>query len=311
MRTKEQYIEGLRKMKRNLYFNGSKIDRDDEEQLPALNVMGFTFDAPHIPEFKELCTAKSHLTGETINRFCHIHQNPQDLHNKQDMTRTLCRTGRMCIQRCMGTDAINAVNAASFEADKQNNGSTQYHKNFLKWLENFQKNDLVGCCAQTDMKGERLKRPAEQTDPDMYLRVVEKKSDGIVVRGCKLHISEASIADEIMVIPTRILGPDEQQYAVSFAVPADYDGVKQVVHIHKIRKRTHFKTGNPEIGYTDSYVIFDDVFVPWERVFLCGEYHSRRRAGHALCPVPSSQLLRLQTGHRRYASGACFSGGKT
>jgi hypothetical protein len=178
MRTKEQYIEGLRKMKRNLYFNGSKIDRDDEEQLPALNVMGFTFEAPHIPEYKDLCTAKSHLTGETINRFCHVHQNPQDLHNKQDMTRTLCRTGRMCIQRCMGTDALNAVNAASFEADKQNNGSTQYHKNYLKWLENFQRHDLVGSCAQTDMKGERLKRPAEQTDPDMYLRVVEKKSDG-------------------------------------------------------------------------------------------------------------------------------------
>ncbi|PKN83799.1 MAG: aromatic ring hydroxylase, partial [Deltaproteobacteria bacterium HGW-Deltaproteobacteria-1] len=186
MRTREQYIEGLKKMKRNLYYNGSKIDRDDEEQLPSLNVMGFTFDAPHIPELRDLCTVKSHLTGETINRFCHIHQNPQDLHNKQDMTRTLCRTGRMCIQRCMGTDAINAVNAASFEADKQNNGSTQYHKNFIRWLENFQKNDLAGCCAQTDMKGERLKRPAEQTDPDMYLRVVEKKSDGIVVRGCKL-----------------------------------------------------------------------------------------------------------------------------
>ncbi len=272
MRTKEQYIKGLRKMKRNLYFNGSKIDRDDEEQLPALNVMGFTFDAPHIPEFKDLCTAKSHLTGETINRFCHVHQNSDDLHRKQDMTRALCRTGRMCIQRCMGVDAINGVNAASYEADKQNNGGTEYHKNFLKWLENFQRNDLVGCCAQTDMKGERLKRPAEQTDPDMYLRVVGKKKDGIVVRGCKLHISEASIADEIIVVPTRILGPDEQQFAVSFAVPADYDGVKQVVHIHKIRKRTHFKTGNPDIGYTDSYVIFDDVFVPWERVFLCGEY---------------------------------------
>jgi aromatic ring hydroxylase len=104
------------------------------------------------------------------------------------------------------------------------------------------------------MKGERLKRPAEQIDPDMYLRVVEKKKDGIVVRGCKLHISEASIADEIIVIPTRILGPDEQQYAVAFAVPADYDGVKQVVHIHKTRKRTHFKTGNPFQDYYDHRV---------------------------------------------------------
>jgi len=83
MRTKEQYIEGLRKMKRNLYFNGSQIDRDDEEQLPALNVMGFTFEAPNIPELRDLCTVRSHLSGETINRFCHVHQNPEDLHKNR------------------------------------------------------------------------------------------------------------------------------------------------------------------------------------------------------------------------------------
>ncbi|NMC97632.1 MAG: aromatic ring hydroxylase, partial [Deltaproteobacteria bacterium] len=163
MRTREQYIERLRKMRRNLYHDGEKIDRDDEIQAPVLNVMGLTFDAVHDPELKDLCTATSHLTGETINRFCHVHQSTDDLHKKQDMTRALCRKAGMCIQRCMGTDALNAVNAASFEADKVNNGNTQYHKNFLKWLERFQKEDLVGSCAQTDMKGERLKRPAEQT----------------------------------------------------------------------------------------------------------------------------------------------------
>jgi aromatic ring hydroxylase len=115
-----------------------------------------------------------------------------------------------------------------------------------------------------------MKRPIEQTDPDMYLHVVEKKSDGIVVRGCKVHISEASIADEIIVIPTRALGPDEKDYAVAFAVPADHEGVKQVLSIHNFRKRTTFKKGFAG-GYTDSYIIFDNVFVPWDRVFLCGE----------------------------------------
>jgi 4-hydroxybutyryl-CoA dehydratase/vinylacetyl-CoA-Delta-isomerase len=271
MRTKEQYIEGLRKMRRNLYYDGDKIDRDDEVQVPTLNIMGFTFEATQMPELKDLCTATSHLTGETINRFCHVHQSPEDLHKKQDMTRALCRKVGFCIQRCMGVDATNAINAVSYEADKLNNGNTEYHKNFLSWLENFQKNDLVGCCAQTDMKGERLKRPGQQTDPDMYLRMIEKKSDGIVVRGCKLNISEASIADEILVVPTRMLGPDEKEYAVAFAVPADYEGVKQVVHVHRNRTRTHFETGHPDGGYTDSYVLFDDTFIPWERVFLCGE----------------------------------------
>jgi len=128
MRTKEQYYEGLKKMRRNLYFDGNKIDRADEVQQKVLNVMGVTFDAVNDPELKDLCTATSHLTGETINRFCHVHQSREDLHKKQDMTRALCRKVGLCIQRCMGVDALNAVNAASFEADKQNNGNTEYHK---------------------------------------------------------------------------------------------------------------------------------------------------------------------------------------
>ncbi|MFW6080439.1 MAG: 4-hydroxyphenylacetate 3-hydroxylase family protein [Desulfosalsimonas sp.] len=270
MRTREQYLEGLKKLRRNLYFNGEKIDRDDEVQMQAINVMSVTFDEAATPEGAGLCTATSHLTGEKINRFCHVHQSVEDLHKKQDMTRYLCRKVGGCIQRCMGVDGLNAINAASHEADRVNNGSTEYYKNFLKWLEYFQKNDLVGCCAQTDMKGERLRRPAEQTDPDMYLHVTEKKKDGIVVRGCKLHISEASIADEILVVPTRALGPNEKEYAVAFAVPADHEGLIQVVHPHNARPRDHYKRGF-DSGATDSYVIFDDAFIPWERVFLCGE----------------------------------------
>jgi aromatic ring hydroxylase len=270
MRTKQEYIDGLKKLRRNLYFNGSKIDRDDEMQANALNVMGVTFDEAASPEGEALCTATSHITGEKINRFTHVHQSTEDLHKKQDMTRYLCKKVGGCIQRCMGVDAVNAINSVSFEADKLNNGNTEYHKNFLKWLEYFQKNDLVGCCAQTDMKGERLKRPAEQTDPDMYLHVTEKKKDGIVVRGCKLHISEASIADEVLVVPTRALGPNEKDYAVAFAIPADHEGLIQVVHPHSARKRDHFERGFNG-GYTDSYLLFDDTFIPWDRVFLCGE----------------------------------------
>ncbi|MFW6333767.1 MAG: 4-hydroxyphenylacetate 3-hydroxylase family protein [Desulfosalsimonas sp.] len=270
MRTKQEYIAGLKKMRRNLYFNGDKIDRDDEVQMNALNVMGVTFDEAASAEGEELCTATSHLTGEKINRFCHVHQSPADLHKKQDMTRYLCKRVGGCIQRCMGVDAVNAINAVSFEADKLNKGNTAYHENFLKWLENFQKNDLVGCCAQTDMKGERLKRPADQADPDMYLRVTEKNKDGIIVKGCKLHISEASIADEILVVPTRALGPGEKEYAVAFAVPADHEGVIQVVHPHSSRPRDHYKRGF-DGGYTDSYLLFEDTFIPWDRVFLCGE----------------------------------------
>ncbi|KLU61162.1 4-hydroxybutyryl-CoA dehydratase/vinylacetyl-CoA-delta-isomerase [Peptococcaceae bacterium CEB3] len=270
MRTRAEYIERLGKMNHNLYFNGEKIDRLDERQEGAINVMGLTFDAVWDPASKDLCTATSHLTGETISRFNHIHQSVEDLHKKQDMTRLLVNKVGQCIQRCMGIDAANAIHAVSYEAQKSPKAKTAYHDNWLKWLERFQREDLVASCAQTDVKGERLKRPAEQIDPDMYVHVMEERSDGIIVRGCKVHISEASISDEILVVPNRALQKGEEAYALAFAVPSDYEGVKQVVHFHNYRKRDTYERGI-EYGYTDSYVIFDDCFIPWERVFLCGE----------------------------------------
>ncbi|MFX0179432.1 MAG: 4-hydroxyphenylacetate 3-hydroxylase family protein [Candidatus Hodarchaeota archaeon] len=271
MRTKEEFMQDLSKMKKNIFYDGERIDRLDERQIPCINTIGTTFELVEDPEYANLLLAKSHLTGETINRFTHIHQNTDDLHKKQDMTRKICQRVGGCIQRCMGCDATNAVYNVSYEADKSNDGKTNYHENFKKWLERFQKEDLIAACAQTDVKGNRIKRPADQEDPDMYVHVLEKKENGIIVRGCKVHISEASVSDEILVVPTRALRPEDKDYAVAFALPADYEGVKQVVTIHNFRKRDHFKRGFMP-GATDSYVIFDDVFVPWERVFLCGEY---------------------------------------
>jgi aromatic ring hydroxylase len=271
MRTKQQYIQGLAKMKRNVYFDGKLIDRTDERQMDCINTIGTTFDEAAKPENQELCTAISHLTGERINRFTHIHQSTDDLHNKQDMTRMLCQKVGGCIQRCMGIDATNAIYNVSYEADKMNKDATRYHENFKKWLIRFQNEDLVGCCAQTDVKGDRMLRPADQPNPDAYVRIKERLSDGIVVSGCKLHISEASVADEVLVVPTRALRPEDKDYAVAFAVPGDWEGLKQVVTIHNLRPREHFKRGFAP-GSTDSYIIFDDCFVPWERVFLAGEW---------------------------------------
>jgi len=271
MRTKEQYIQGLAKMRRNLYFDGELIDRTDERQMDCINTIGTPFEEAARPENQDLCTAISHLTGERINRFTHIHQNTDDLHKKQDMTRMLCQKVGGCIQRCMGIDATNAIYNVSYEADKMNNGATEYHENFKKWLTRFQTEDLVGCCAQTDVKGDRMRRPADQPDPDAYVRIKERLSDGIVVSGCKLHISEASVADEVLVVPTRSLRAEDKDYAVAFALPGDWEGMKQVVTIHNFRPREHFKRGFMP-GATDSYIIFDDCFVPWERVFLAGEF---------------------------------------
>ncbi|MBN2026732.1 MAG: aromatic ring hydroxylase [Actinobacteria bacterium] len=271
MRTKEEYIKGLSKMRRNIYFDGELIDRDSELQMDCINVIGTTFDEANKPENEGLMTAISHLTGNKINRFTHIHQNTDDLHKKQDMTRFLCQKVGGCIQRCMGIDATNAIYNVSYEADKANDGATEYHENFKKWLIRFQDEDLVGCCAQTDVKGDRMLRPADQPNPGAYVRIKERLADGIVVDGCKLHISEASVADEVLVVPTRALRKEDSDYAVAFAVPGDWEGMKQVVTIHNLRPREVYKRGFVP-GATDSYIIFEDCFVPWDRVFLAGEH---------------------------------------
>ncbi|MBW2617392.1 MAG: aromatic ring hydroxylase [Deltaproteobacteria bacterium] len=274
MRTRHDWIGGLKKMGRNVYLQGEKVDRDDERLARAVDTIGITFDLAAEDEYADLMTATSHLTGEKINRFCHIHQSKEDLHKKQDMTRLICRRVGGCIMRCMGIDGANAISCVSFEADKSNNGSTQYYQNFIDWLTRFQAEDLVGCCAQTDVKGNRPQRPSQQKDPDAYVRVVEKKKDGIVVRGCKIHNSVAAQADEIIVVPTRALLPEEKEWAVAFAVPGDWEGVKQVVRASSVRPRKLFKKGF-ETGMSESMTFFEDAFIPWERVFLCGE------TGHA------------------------------
>jgi len=270
VRTSEEYVEKLKRMKRNVYINGKLVDRDCPELIPSINVLAKTFDLVDDPEFKDLLVAKSHLTNGNVNRFTHINQSVDDLLKKQQLIRKLCHLTGGCIQRCMGCDAINALCSVTYEIDKAYD--TEYHKNFLKFLEYFQKEDLTAAAAQTDVKGNRALRPHQQKDPDLYVRVVEKRDDGIVVRGAKNHITMAAVADEIICLPTRAMTDKDADYAVAFAIPADTEGIKLVTHVANPRPRKFFKAPAAEFGFADSFVIFDDVFVPWERVFMCGEW---------------------------------------
>ncbi len=269
MRTAEQYREKLRSMRKNVYIDGELVERDDPRLIPGQNVVAETFNFAADPKYADLMTAKSHITGKTINRFTHIHQSVDDLLKKQEMTRVLCQHVGGCIQRCMGIDAMNALSVVTKDCDLAM--GTNYHERFLKYLEYFQENDLVGNCAQTDVKGDRMKRPHEQVDPDLYLRVVEKRSDGIVVRGAKAHNTIAPYADEIIVVPTRFMTEKEADWSVAFAVPADTEGVYLICRATAPRQRKKFKAPIEQYGSADSLTVFDNVFVPWERVFLCGE----------------------------------------
>jgi aromatic ring hydroxylase len=267
IRTAAEYRESLSAMKPNIYMNGEVMGRDN---LPGTEIMELTCELAHVEAVKHLTTTTSHITGQPINRFCHIHQNQEDLLTKQEMTRMAARMVGGCIARCMGIDAMNALSVITYQCDQDH--GTEYHQRFLEYLKYFQNNDIVGCCAQTDVKGHRMRRPAKQSDPDLYLRVIEKKKDGIVVRGAKAHNSFAPLADEIIVTPTRFLGPDEGDWAVAFAVPGDHPGVKLVCRGAKYRDRiSELASPFSGKGEIESLTIFDDVFVPWDRVFLCGE----------------------------------------
>lgn len=272
MKTAVDYKKKIFSLRKNIYIDGQLVGREDPRLEPGLNTIGLTYDAfaDTDLEVKNLTTAKSHLSDNQINRFTHIHQGIDDLIKKQLMTRLLCHRTGTCILRCMGIDAMNALYVATYEIDQKK--GTDYHQRFRRYLDYFQENDMAACCAQTDVKGNRKLRPHEQADPDLYLRVIEKRSDGIIVNGAKAHITMAAIAEEIIVVPTRVMTKEEQDWAVAFAIPADAEGIKLVTLGKYPPKRKKLHAPFPTYGSSDSMVLFDHVFIPNDRIFMCGEW---------------------------------------
>lgn len=275
MRTSTEYIERLKTLKSNVYVGGQKVGRDDPLISPGVRVISETFDLAQNPEWEGVLTATSHLTGNLINRFTHIPQHPYDLIQKQKMIRLLAQRVGGCIQRCMGMDAIIALSVATKEIDEKY--GTEYNRRFLDYLKRYQAEDLTAACAQTDMKGDRMKRPSEQADPDAYVHVVDVRDNGIVVRGAKISITMAAYADEIIVLPTRALREDDRDYAVAFAIPADWENIHLITRPVAVRQRKLIKCPFAEMGVSDSMVIFDSAFIPEERVFMCREWDFGRR----------------------------------
>ena len=189
------------------------------------------------------------------------------------MQRLLGQKTAACFQRCVGMDAFNAVFSTTYETDRKY--ATHYHENFKQFMIYCQDNDLTVDGAMTDPKGDRSKAPHEQADPDLFLRVVERRPDGIVVRGAKAHQTGALNSHEIIIMPTISMGPDDKDYAVSFAVPMDTPGIFMIIGRQSCdtRKRegSELDVGNAEFGGVEALTIFDDVFVPNERIFLNGE----------------------------------------
>jgi len=299
--TGNEYIESLRKLKTKVFIMGERVENFVDHPLvrPSINSVAMTYDLAHDPQYEDLMTATSNLTGEKVNRFCHLHQSTEDLVKKVKMQRLLGQKTGSCFQRCVGMDAFNAIYSTTFETDKKY--GTKYHENFKKYLEYVQENDLTIDGAMTDPKGDRSLSPSQQKDPDMFVHIVEKREDGIVVRGAKAHQTGSINSHEHLIMPTIAMREEDKAYAVAFAVPSDAEGVfmiygRQSCDTRKLEKNADLDLGNKKFGGQEALVVFEDVFVPWDKVFLCEEYDF------------AGMMVERFAGYHRQSYGGCKVG---
>ena len=298
--TGEQYIESIRKIPMEIYMFGKKVENPVDNPIlrPSLNSVRMTYDLAQMPEYQELMTAISPETGERINRFTHIHRSTEDLRNKVKMQRLLGQKTAACFQRCVGMDAFNAEYSTTYEIDKKY--GTSYHENFKKFMLYCQENDLTVDGAMTDVKGDRSKAPHAQDDPDMFLHVVERRPDGVVVCGAKAHQTGIINSHEVIVMPTQSMGPDDKDYAISFAVPLDTKGLFMIIGRQSCDTRklegSEMDVGNSEFGGVEALTVFDHVFVPNDRIFMNGETEY------------AGMLVERFAGYHRQSYGGCKVG---
>jgi 4-hydroxybutyryl-CoA dehydratase / vinylacetyl-CoA-Delta-isomerase len=264
------YEDSLRKMKFKVYLMGEQVENPVDHPIirPSMNSVKMTYELAQDPQYENLMMAKSHLTGEMVNRFCHLHQSAEDLLKKVKMQRLLGQKTAACFQRCVGMDAINAVDSVTFEMDAKL--GTNYHERFTAFLRQMQREDWTVDGAMTDPKGNRGLSPGKQADPDLFVHVVEKRADGIVVRGAKAHQTGAVNSHCILVMPTLTMGPEDKDYAVSFAAPADAEGIFYIYGRQSCDTRKleggEFDMGNKNFGGHEALMVFDNLFIPWENV---------------------------------------------
>jgi len=276
MKTAKEYKESLRAMRPNIYKFGELIKDVTTHPATKRSIEGHAqiFDAARKPEYKDILTTTSHFTGEPISRYLSLIQGPEDMIANVRMKRLMFNlTGTCTGGRCVGFNAINAMWATTYDMDKDI--GTEYHTRLQHWLKDAQQRDITLAGALTDAKGDRSKSPSQQCDPDLSLRVIEKRKDGIIVRGAKVMICGVAAANEIFVMPGTGYKEEDRDYAISFVIPRDIGNLTIIETRHPNDTREQEEGFDAPVdcgGITQSYLLFEDVFVPNERVFMCGEY---------------------------------------
>ena len=263
MLTGQQYKDSLRDG-RATYFEGERID-----DLPAHPLLGQTVD----------------YTAETYDKFYNPAPDavspllavPRSADDLRALLPLLNEAGMMAHVTSSSIQTLKTV------AGRMTDVKPEYLERMQIYIEESQKSDIRITQCITDAKGNRSKSPGAQDDPDAYVRVVSRQRDGIVIRGAKLHITGASFGHDLMTIPTKSMKPGEEDYSVACMVPVNAEGVRIINTTYAPRHedaRTFPISGR--YHYPEGFVIFDDVFVPHERVFLDGETSYAAVFAHSL-----------------------------
>jgi 4-hydroxybutyryl-CoA dehydratase / vinylacetyl-CoA-Delta-isomerase len=302
VKTVDEYRDRISQLKPKLFIGGKRVEKLTDHPITKgiIEATAKVYEMTLDPQYTDIMTAQSHLTNETISRSLHIHQSTQDLVKRLEMARLSSQKLGTCNYRCPGNEMLPGLAATTWEIDKYK--GTEYYKRFTEYLKYVQREDLVVSGSVTDTKGDRSKRPLDQ-DPDSYVHVKEKRSDGIIVSGAKQHATGAYAADESLVLPGLTCKKGEEDYALAFAIPNGAEGITYIgQHNPYSIEREHVADlryiGNPIYGQRETcLMVFDHVFVPWDRVFMCGEIE-----------YTQSFITRFAKTHRMNCGGACKVG---
>jgi 4-hydroxybutyryl-CoA dehydratase / vinylacetyl-CoA-Delta-isomerase len=269
-----EYIQSLRDRNLKVYLFGDLVKEPVDHPMirPSINAVAETYDIAN--EEPEIGSAESSITGTKVNRFLHIADNAMDLVNQNKMQRKLGQLTATCFQRCVGMDALNSLYSTTFEIDTKY--STVYHKRLIEFIKMIQKENLVIGGAMTDVKGDRSLSPSQQEDPDMFVHIVKRDEKGVYITGAKAHQTGCINSHWIIVMPTMRLRPEDKDYSLVGAVPADAKGITYIYGRQSCDTRSmeqgDLDAGNAKFSGQEAMIIFDNVFIPNDLIFMDGEY---------------------------------------
>ena len=271
----DAYRESLRAYRPKVYVDGREVASvaDEPALRPGVNALAFTYDFALREDVQPIALATQASRNRVVSRMLHVNEAAGDLLNKLEAVRLLCQeTG--CAQRYLAHDALNGLAQAVARIDDAK-GSTEHRARFEAYLAHVQDADLSLGIAMTDAKGDRSRKPHQQANPDTYVHVVERNGQGIVISGTKAIVTGGPYMHELLVMPSRNMGVEDEAFAVCCAVRVDAPGITMVSRPAG-RPGEKLEHGDAlfsrRYGQATAVVIFDRVFVPWERVFYAGEW---------------------------------------